>query len=143
MRRIIPLIFILFISNDLISQTYYSFPDSNAIWSVNYTKFGLRGDTLVNNKVYKKYYTQFNDSIFNFSKCTYFAAIREDSMKIYGIKNSENKEYLLYDFTVLKGETIGITNFAFKWLKDPIELNVVDVDSVFIYNGYRKRIILK
>ena len=124
------------------SQFKYFFPDSNAYFSVANIKYWFQGDTVIKNVKYKKIYLQhsFYDTI-DFSRAGYYAAIREDTMaeKVYCIYNywaDEGKEYLLYDFSVNVGDTLGICDYTF-WY---IQAVVKSIDSLFIDGSYRKRI---
>jgi len=123
------------------SQFKYFFPDSNAYFSVGNIKYWFQGDTVIKNVKYKKVYLQhsFYDTI-DFSRAGYYAAIREDTMaeKVYCIYSDwvyEEKEYLLYDFSVNVGDTVGIY-YYFIWHTQVVK----SIDSLFIDGSYRKRI---
>jgi len=131
------------------SELQHFFPDSNACFSVSWMKFWFEGDTIIENLKYKKVYWQWNDSIADFSKAQYFAAIREDTIaeKVYFVPaNLDNPqqgtdEYLLYDFAVDVGETINFYTFwpDIWYLRE--ETHVVEsIDSILIDNQYRKKI---
>jgi hypothetical protein len=62
------------------SQLKHFFPDSNAYFSVSWMKFWFQGDTIIENMKYKKVYWQTHDSIADFKKTQYFAAMREDTI---------------------------------------------------------------
>lgn len=133
------------------TNTYYSFPDSNAVWNFHYQmhcmqngtadeqySITISGDTLINNQQYKKLTTPFNN---NNSSGTcggkpigYKGAIRHDSVykKVYFIPPSDSAEHILYDFTLTVGDTLRgfLADF------DPV---VQKIDSVQVGNSYRKR----
>lgn len=142
MKRIV---FILLIIRTVIcvnAQEYFPFPDTNAIWSVNIYKFSISGDTVINNKTYKKYYRTTGDSVFAFENASYYAAVREDSnKKIRGIKHDSQTEYLLYDFSLEIGDSVYVSPFENlnPYGIDSIGLLVLDTDSVLINETYRKR----
>jgi len=127
------------------AQLSYFFPDSNSCFSVSWMKFWFQGDTVIGDYKYKKVYMQANDSIADFDRAYYFAAIREDTVaeKVYFHYNdyyNGEGEYLLYDFSVNVGDVV---NFYSLWggfapqLKERI---VLSIDSILIDNYYRKKI---
>ena len=137
------LIFITFFPVFASAQLNYFFPDSNSYFSVSWMKFWFQGDTVIGDFKYKKVYMQMNDSIADFNKAYYFTAIREDTVaeKVYfyhyDYYNAEN-EYLLYDFSVNVGETVGFYSF---WGGLHIKQQVVkSIDSILIDGHYRKKI---
>ena len=156
--------FILFIAFIIIygsnySQTYYPFPDSNAVWSeINglddppwriYHLFGLLNqDTIIDSIKYHKLFS-FSDTIFTKENATFIGGIREDSLKrvYYKGKNifesfiwdyHPDEEKLLYDFSLNVGDTFRLNHsYAFS---EGHFLVVSKIDSVLINNKYRKRI---
>lgn len=138
------------------SQTYHSFPDSNAIWNTvgdnvftnaQYEfRFGLSGDTVINSISYSKVYRLFDTTLIN-PNSSYFGAIREDfDRKVYFLKPGY-AETLLYDFSAQIGDTIWYQiggacagdTFAF-WPQTPHYLVVSDIDSILLENNeYRKK----
>jgi hypothetical protein len=117
MKKYIILIFGLFTTLWSYSQDYYPFPDSNAIWNSKYggyygtpiVRFGLNGDTVINNQVYKKVYQIVDDSTLNLANMTYYAAIRENASKqIFAKMTDYDDEILIYDFSLNIGDTILI-----------------------------------
>lgn len=71
-------------------------------------QYYLFGDTLINNKIYKKIFAGLPNITPQNRQC--FDAIREESGRIYkqynDITNGKSGEFLLYDFTVQTGDTI-------------------------------------
>jgi hypothetical protein len=120
------------------AQLNYFFPDSNSYFSVSYIKYWFQGDTVIDNLKYKKVYEQIHDSIADFDRAYYYAAIREDTVteKIYCYY--DNEEYLLYDFSVKIGETIRFYSFWGR-LREREQI-VESIDSVLIDGYYRKKI---
>ena len=136
-------------------QSYFPFPDSNAVWRENYIyqyvsqnqyRFGIIGDTVLNTLTYHKLYLQnncLNDTNFTAANSTLVGAIREDNFKrvffyniFGGLYGEQDSIYKLYDFAVNVGDTIRFNNNGF-FLQN---YTVVDsIDSVYIYNQYRKQ----
>ena len=115
MKKLTFLLILLLISIFSNSQTYYTFPDSNAIWSqvskniydgtIHKHRFGLYGDTIINSKTYSKIYSLYDSTLIH-PNSTYYAAIREDSLKRVYILFVGFPEILLYDFSLNIGDTI-------------------------------------
>lgn len=125
------------------AQNYFPFPDSNTVWSVSQMKYGIKGDTIINSLNYKKYYRQIYDSFYDFRNTTYFAAIREDSKKIYGIKSTDSVEKLLYDFTMVTGDTVYTYPFEPEYNNQERKLKISKTDSIIINGNYRKMYVIK
>jgi len=151
-------IFLILLYSRAYSQTYFHFPDSNAVWSERfnppeyegYSYFLIYGllnqDTTIGSIKYNKLFS-FSDTIFTEEYATYIGGIREDSTKriyyrginvyesYYPIDTNIFGEVLLYDFSVKVGDTIENANVI------PGDILIVDsVDSIFIKGKYRKRI---
>ncbi len=98
----------------------YLEPTSNV--NIEYFSFGFRGDTIIENKAYKKlWYKKYNDFIEKFfdngfSKTGVMSYMREDieEKKVYAIYTGEGypgncdigKEILIFDFNVEIGDTV-------------------------------------
>lgn len=131
-KIIAALFFCLFVHLSVIAQPppeppSHPFPTLKAIWSeLMGDKYGMEGDTLINNKTYKKIYTS-QDSIFDFGSAGYYAALREfpDGI-IKTIINGENQERQLYNFALLEGQSTTV------WSKDHGDVNVtfIGIDSI-------------
>lgn len=139
-------VLIIFLTTAIVSfaQLKHFLPDSNACFSVNDNKYWFDGDTIIENKYYKKVYLQYHDSIADFTKASYYAAVREDTIgeKIYCIQTYDGVERLLADFSLKKGEDTEVwsffpTPYSSPWIAD---VYVEEVDSVLINNEYRKRL---
>lgn len=128
------------------SQLNYFLPDSNAYFSVGYYKFWFQGDTVISNKQYKKVFRQIFDTVADFNRATYYAAVREDTLneKIYCIQTTDGIERLICDFSLNAEDTVSVYCF---WPSENyprlefIEVN--SVDSIQINNQFRKRINIK
>lgn len=128
-------------------QVYYTFPDTNAIWNSKHDgyygsfkeRFGLYGDTTIDDQVYKKVYKIVDDSTLNINNMTYYAAIRENDIKQVFVKITYfEEEILLYDFSLNIGDTV-ISNSPYGYLHYDICV-IADIDSVELENNqYRKR----
>ena len=131
------------------AQKYYAFPDSNAVWSVYWQrnepsfppswiwttyKYGLFGDTVINNMNYHKLYENDYDSIMKINNPDnyYIGALREMDKKIYYLIKDSILENIIYDFNIHKiNDTVIISNHRFKFICQKI-------DSILINNKYRK-----
>jgi hypothetical protein len=164
------LIFIsLFPAVNSAAQVYYPFPDSNAIWNIAARcnesstrweiRFGLQGDTIIDQKTYSKVYRLADTTLSN-PNSIYFGAIREDSLKkVYMHLSATDSlpgigDFLVYDFTRQPGDTIwypvtiGYSSHCdlyqqFYFMADLHYEVVESVDSILINNGYRKQWHLK
>lgn len=140
------------------SQTtvYHQFPDSNATWNINMSQamcfmwgfstedysITFSGDTIIDNLAYKKLTTPFVEFTFT-GGCNqinfpgYQGAIREDvaNKKVYYVPPSQSTEKLLYDFTMLVGDTVKGYLDSFEYPGDI----VTEIDSVLVGDNYRKR----
>jgi hypothetical protein len=129
------------------AQTYFPFPNSNAIWNnksywspyILIERYGIYGDTIVNNKLYNKLYLIENDSTLNINNMTYYAAIRENNAKQIFVKfTNYNDEILIYDFSLNIGDTIhsNSPNGYLSWLTCTIS----DIDTIELENyQFRRR----
>ncbi|MEN8225229.1 MAG: T9SS type A sorting domain-containing protein [Bacteroidota bacterium] len=129
------------------AQSYYTFPDSNAVWKscehpyppgpmIWYARHWddvIMGDTLINNLLYKKIgridYDVECSQIF--TGPYYYTAIREDTVERKVYQYDSNGEWLLYDFSLELGDTLN-TAIAY-------DLVAVAVDSVLVGDSFRKR----
>lgn len=162
MKKLFTIILGLFLVNNLISQTYFPFPNDTANWNnltwaqwspidihlIN-SQYQLQGDTIIDNKSYNKVYLYHTDNPYPYSE--YIGGLREDSGKnIYfypsmtHIPNycgsefpSDTSEYLLYTFDSL---TIGM---ILPINTTETEIKVVGIDSIFLNNTYRKRYMIQ
>lgn len=137
------------------TRIYYSFPDSNAVWNMNFYRhcivpwgiieqnysvtFG--GDTVINSQTYHKLtipYAQTN----LVGECNgigigYQGSIRQDVAlkKVFYVKPNETSEQLLYDFTMQVGDTVRGYIETFTYTPDIVQ----SIDSVLVGSNYRKR----
>ena len=141
-------------SNGAMAQEteYHPFAD-NAVWSVNNIKYATHGDTTICGRNYLKVYRQEEDHPFDFDveQAEYFCAIRNDTaaQRVYGIykeslplyyfppycpiqsydpigMTTDTSEFLLYDFSILPGDTTIIAAF------DDIS-NTYDEPGIYLY----------
>ncbi len=155
-KTILILVAIILIQNAN-SQTYFPFPTDTAQWNnltwaqwspsdfwlIN-SQYKQMGDTVINNLTYHKvfYYEANNPTSYE-----YIGALREDTTKdIYFYPSttilpnycgtqfpSDTTEYLLYTFdSLVPGMTLPINTGG-------TEIKVIEIDSVFLQNAYRKR----
>ncbi len=135
------LLFLVLLSFSKIqAQTYFGFPDSNAVWNVNYSDMGgefpenpifIYGDTLIDGRIYKKVY-QSEDSLPNLANAWYKAAVRDSNQQWFFVFSWDSNEMLAYDFNLNTGDTITLDY-------NDVTLRVNEVDSILLAGQYRKR----
>ncbi len=127
--------------NSVIGQHHY-FPDSNAVWSVWENKFFVNGDSIVNEKAYKKYFIT-NDS--TLTSYAFFALLREDTstLKVFVIPPTTYEEKLLYDFSLSVGDSVTVfpaeNDNSYWYSSVPANPEIEQIDSVQIDGELRKR----
>lgn len=150
-------ILIIFITSKVFSQS--NFPDSNAIWNVNYINsvgtptdemlYGLKGDTLINDTLYNKLYTLSDTTILDGNLQDYIGGFRQEGQKVW-FKPAywSYPDILLYDFSASEGDTV--------WHKACLHLfnnseytheflsceNFDVIQDITIENGVKKYILL-
>ncbi len=145
--------FIICISTSTIglAQTtvYHPFPDSNAFWQVRHwnvftsatldqTRYGLKGDTVISGKTYHQVFSLFDSTLTN-PRSTYYAAIREENKRVYGVI-SDSVEHLLYDFNISVGDTERYDYLYTNGGPSTFYRVLTSIDSVLLGDGkYRKR----
>ncbi len=157
MKYIIVCIF--FLSKfSVFSQTtiYHPFPESNAVWNINYSlncnwagianenySISFSNDTTINLLTYHKLTTSYIES-FSTGTCGspsgtinyYRGAVRQEvsNKKVFIVPPDSAQESLLFDFNLNVGDTVrGFTEDL------GYEDVVQSIDSVFIGSDYRKR----
>jgi len=153
MKRIISISILLLIWNSGITKQYFPLADSNAVWTVGFSdwglpphsgdfyKFSLEGDTLINNTNYTKIVTRaYGD--FKLLNSEYIGAIREYNKTWLFIDNGETTERLFYDYNVQLNDTFVIYSLAYglTWALDSMLVFVNKLDSILIDNSYRSKI---
>jgi hypothetical protein len=159
MKSIHAFLFCLALSLGIFAQTniYHPFPDSNAIWRVdwsdNSTCFGLigeyqytmNGDTTINSTMYHKIYKSGN-SCDSTNFCCYFGipagyqgCIRNDvaAKRVWYIFPGTNYEKLLCDFSLQVGNMLNTYQARCYASNNPVYVS--SIDSVLVGTGYRKR----
>jgi len=145
----------MLITSNTFSQEYHPLPQENAIWNTvgdnmfsgNLWRFryGVQGDTIINNQSYTKVYSLFDTTLVH-PYSSYFGAIRENDSKQVYLLMPEFEETMLYDFSMDVGDTIwfniggGLCYDGINFLESTHYKVVTSIDSVQIENGeYRKR----
>jgi hypothetical protein len=139
------------------TSIYRPFPDSNAVWNINFYSgcmigtdqefysITFSGDTTINSLTYHKLFSPFVQSFIsggcNVTHTTgYKGAIRQDTTnkKVFYVPPTDLNEQLLYDFTLQVGDTVKgfLESFAFQ--PDV----VLSIDSVLVGDNYHKRWII-
>ena len=141
-------IIVLGLSSKSKGQTYYPLIESGKSWNVLTSTmadwftstYELNGDTIISGLNYKKLYER--NKFYISGK--YLGGIREETpgKRVYFCGSNEAGEGLLYDFSLLTGDTITIrSNIAWKGFS--LTFHVDSVDQVSDENGLsRKRISL-
>lgn len=145
MSKIIAVLFVLIYIKG-ISQTYFPFPDTNAVWTVlgaqttQHTIYAVKGDSVYNATVYKKYFTVTDTNLSN-AQFTFHALVRQDltSKRIYGIKKNTTTERVLYDFSLNVNDTLSVYSFDFPFTNDKHKIIVTHIDNVLVNSVSRKR----
>ena len=156
MNKILTLTIILgFFTFKGLTQTYFPFPDSTAIWNTEKTncfytwnigiKYGQIGDTIINQLSYKKLYSIVDTTLTN-PQSTYFCGIREENKRVY-VKFNSMEEQLLYDFNLTLGDSIvyyysciNAPNFQ----PDTFSRKVVTIDFLEMEDGtFRRHYVLE
>lgn len=102
-------------------------------WTTDFIKFGQ--DTIINLNHYMRVFHALDSNHLSWSLIGF---IREDSTsKVFYKSLLGSGERLLYNFNVQVGDTVTIQNGL------TLDLVVDSIDSIFVYNKYRKRILLQ
>src|SRR6056297_3641745 len=120
----------------------YSFPDSTASWTDDIAhcysdwdhalyQYEVNGNTSINSKQYYKIYASGNRDIYDTG---YAGAIRSDSSFVYIVLKDSTSEFILYDFSLEKGDVFYSHFFS-------RNVPVDSVDSINFAGEKRKRII--
>lgn len=139
MRKLKLIVLMLSFQLSIYSQSYIPLPNTNAIWTISTLaqgatkglyKYGMYGDTIINNVTYKKIYENF-DYNFNISNSIYRGAIREFAKKVYKVNPWTNTEGLLYDFNLNVGDTArSITPYGNIYKQKVIGINYITYNGV-------------
>jgi len=135
-----------------------SFPDSNAIWSMNidyYDEYeeigietilyGLKGDTLINDTLYHKLYILSDTTLENKNLKEYLGGFRQDSQKVWFRPNQVNTtEFLLYDFSGQLDDTIWHNaaliigyNLNHEFFTEGAGVRYSVIQDIYEYNGFK------
>ncbi len=125
----------LVVENKLWSEIVYIFNFSGDVDGILTTYYKFEGDTNIDGKTYKILYSCYADSLMKYWNIESF--LREDSMKVYEYDRSEEVEVLLYDFSLLPGDTICSGSPVGSVCYFPY---VESIDTILINGRLRKRI---
>jgi hypothetical protein len=119
------------------SLLWSSLQDNCTPGVTNYRSFFTRfnGDTLLNGKLYKKIQLAEDEDAREWVYTNEF--VREENNRVYYFGDGLEEEFLIYDFNLETGEEVTVWN---QLEPEGLNLQVVSVDSVFLFDGYRKRI---
>lgn len=110
------LILIISITSKVYSQTH--FPDSNAIWNVNYINsdgspkkeilYGLKRDTVINDTLYNKLYVLSDTTLSDENLQEYIGGFRKEGQKVWFKPAywAYSDDILLYDFSASEDDTV-------------------------------------
>lgn len=128
----------------LIGQNYHPLLDSNKVWgeleyswdNIFTTYYKAENDTLIDNKLYKKIYTSYLDSLMsNWRETGYY--VREDSLQRVYLNYAGGTERLIYDFSLTIGDSIPMGDSVFGGYQYAF---VDKIDSILI-NGFQRKMI--
>ena len=175
MKKIITCGFLFLLFKVAIGQNYYPMPKSNAIWNIYsdnvfsidqyWMRYGLIGDSLINDTLYSKMYLLINDTSLEITNTNYLSIsgyddirrqnlmgfVREDSDKKIYFRDTLDKETIIYDFSMNVGDSI-IYSHSIIMVSDYSVLTisglhnyensdkVISIDSAMINGVYRKRL---
>lgn len=157
MKKNYLLLLLSFLNGFVYSQEeYYPIPDSNVYWTVTEFNYGtslyddflytVDGDTLVDNKAYKKVY-KLNDFPTIYDTVSVFHCLmRQDTIqkKVWFIRTymEESEEKLGYDFNLAVGDTVELPAFDFDEFTEPLfvmrEISNMDISYLGEMTGLRK-----
>ena len=160
MKRLYSTLFLVFIFFGCSGQTnvYHPFPDSDAVWRVNWYvnyyntnndycsgldanyDYSIGGDTTINAMTYKKiirsgftFFTNCDNFLYG-----YVGGLRQDTLqkKVFFRPWNINIDTLIYDFSLNVGDTLK--SYLLYWHTSP-PITIYSIDSVLVGNQYRKR----
>lgn len=148
------LMFLSLFTHQVISQGYFSFPDTNAAWNTVgdnvftleewHFRYAVFGDTVINSVEYSKVYEMYDSTILH-PNSSYFAAIRENEQRQVFCLIPGFPETMLYDFSLEIGDTIwqGIGgglcyNEVEFWEENHFRV-VTETDSILLENNQYRR----
>ena len=148
MKYFLTLLILILITSVGISQENFPFPDSNAIW-VNTVYEVVFNDTTPIPSYELRYVENYcmneQDTVINsnsYSKIficdsAYKGAIRETNQKVYFIPKDSVQEFLLYDFSVLAGDSLFNVYMEYTYNQGGFlaDIAVHQVDSILINSG--------
>ncbi|MDD2797779.1 MAG: T9SS type A sorting domain-containing protein [Bacteroidales bacterium] len=94
----------------------------------------LKGDTLIDSKLYKSVYSTI-DTMYIAAKASYKFGIREENSKWYFRFKNENSEQLLYDFSLKQSDTISVIVDG-----SYVKYSIIKVDTIPLNGQFRKRL---
>lgn len=146
MKRLLVFLLFIFFFLNLRAQEKILI-DENRLWSyvwedceeeiITYKTFynRLQGDTVINGKLYLKVQIAEDEYAQQWRFTGEF--LREENKRVYYSGDAPEEEFLIYDFNLKVGEVVTIRNIL---KPDGLTLQVVKVDSVLTFDGYRKRL---
>ncbi|MEO8759877.1 MAG: T9SS type A sorting domain-containing protein [Bacteroidia bacterium] len=125
------------------TNVYYPFPDSNTVWSVNASKYFIKGDTVYNSLLYKKFFGT-NDTTLS-SSLQYCGMIRQDvaNKKVFGVPAYQTTEGTIYDFNLNINDTATLTKIDGNCYGFKTSFKVLGKDSILIDGNYRQTLIVQ
>ena len=150
MKKII--ILLCFIPSFSVGQVNPSIVDTTKVWSVlslggghgyyheSTYSYKFQGDTTINEKTYKKVFGTYDSTEQHSSWYFTKMAIREDAHKVYlcPLYNLSEEEYLIYDFNLVKGDSVRFKEMSGEMY--PPWIFVDAVDSIEVSGSLLKRI---
>ncbi len=142
MKKLNVIILLGILQISLNAQPYIPMPTKKAVWTISTVsfgvptapyKYGMYGDTIINNRTYKKIYQNF-DNNFDITNSVYRGAILEFGKKVYKVNPGTTTEGILYDFTLAIGDTARSIDYY-----GNINKKKVTGYNFIVYNGIMHR----
>lgn len=149
------------------ANVYHPFPDTNAVWRVDFSyvctcqsfyptvqenyQYTIGTDSIIGSYAYKKIYRSGFTSSISTTLCacprnyyyTYYGGLREDTAnkKIY-FKCTNSPDTLIYDFSKQVGDTLNLIATSFNYPNSSpytYTCSITSIDSVLVGSNYHKR----
>ena len=100
------------IEEPVVNVSRYPFVEEGKEWlGMEDIIYKMEGDTIIRFKSYKKLFKQ-SFKCYENQDWHYFGCVRQNGGEVYAIKHKENKEVLLYDFSLEESEAFMFQKFG-------------------------------
>ena len=107
MKRIVALFMLMMVATislnaqEGVQWEYHPFAKEGKVWENSTMRYELKGDTAINGKTFKRVFLTEKGK-----ETMYWAAVRDEGMKVYMVKDGSTSETLLYDFGIVGEDEI-------------------------------------